>query len=345
MSLNTFSNPRLFLGKSELLDFESISYSNSGNNTISTLNVTLTDPERDILPLMAQEVVFYLNYGSADNVPFFRGYIKEYTPTDKKITLIVHDVLSFLAGKASPPITLTDNNNYDGFTLTQMLHDFIETTVNKNRTIIGLDMLTETNPPVTMTGYRGKNVTPLKAIKDNMPKDKSSETQVRAYKIVVRDDGVKSNIIIIKEQDIDSMGITFSFNDGIKKLNYKRRPTPNYYQHEVNGTEMVYQHHTLPSGINMGKLEGKFDYPDQARQEAFFTSVQEDGKAEITIDVTKGHYLELGTVINLSLREYPEITGKHRIVAKKININKSNINCLLTLDKDKITLGDYINSS
>ncbi len=345
MSLNTFSNPRLFLGKTELIDFDSVNYNNSGNNTISTLTISLTNPERDMLPLLSQEIVFYLNYGSADTVPFFRGYIKEYTPTDKKITLIVHDVLTFLAGKESPPITITDNSNYDGFTITQMIQDFVENTVNKNKTIIGLDMLTETSPPVSLTGYRGKNITPLKAIKDNIPIDKSSETQVRGYKIVVRDDGEKSNINIIKEQDIDSTGITFSLNDGIRKLNYRRRQSPNYFQMEVNDSEMIYQHHTLPTGITMGKLQGKFDYTDEARQEAFYTSVQEDGKSEISIDVTKGHYLEIGNTINLSLREYPEITGKHRIVAKKINITKTAITCLLTLSKDKITLGDYFNNS
>ena len=155
----------------------------------------------------------------------------------------------------------------------------------------------------------------------------------------------KSNINIIKEQDIDSTGITFSLNDGIRKLNYRRRQSPNYFQMEVNDSEMIYQHHTLPTGITMGKLQGKFDYTDEARQEAFYTSVQEDGKSEISIDVTKGHYLEIGNTINLSLREYPEITGKHRIVAKKINITKTAITCLLTLSKDKITLGDYFINS
>ncbi len=344
MSRNIHSNPRLYLGNQEINNFTQISYKSAGKK-ISTLSVTLSDPQMDGASLLGKDVTFYLNYGSTDTVPFFRGVVKQYTPSDKNLKLTVNDVLGYLTGMDSPPLNLTDHNNYDGFTLGQMLYDYISTVVNKNETKIGLDMLNDTVPPVTLTGYRGKNVTPLKIIQNKLPKKTTSLIDIKNNRLVVRDDGEKSNICFVEEQDIDSNGVKFSFNDGIEKLSYKKRPSPNFYSTSVGDTVMQYQHNSLPTGIHSGKFKGKFEYPDQAREEAFIQATLAEDKKEISITVNKGFYLEIGNVVQLSTPEHPELTGKHRIVSKTVSISNSKISCKLKLSKEAPEVSDFINNS
>ena len=345
MSRNTYSEPRLFLGNEEINTFSAINYK-SGGKKISTLSITLEDPQWDEAALLGQDVVFYLNYGAPDSVPFFRGTVKQFTPTAKNIKLVVNDVLGYLTGTESPPLIITDDNNYDGFTLGQMLHDYISTTINKNKTRIGLDMLNDTDPPVSLTGYRSKKgVTPLKVIQANLPKKTTSLTDIKNYRLTTRDDGVKSNICFVEEQDIDSAGIKFSFNDGIEKLTYKRRPSPNFFTLAVDKNVMEYQHNTLPTGVHSGKLTGEFEYPDQAREESFIQATLQEDKKEVSITTSKGHYLEIGNIINLSTPEHPELTGKHRIMSKTLTVGKSKITCKLKLNKEAPQVSDFISSS
>jgi len=342
MSQVIYSSPRLYIGKTEIINFSSINYKNPGSNKISTLGITITDPEMDNAALLGKEVIFYLNYGSTDTVPFFRGFIKQYDPSEKAIKITAYDVLTFLAGSETPPLVITDNFNFDGFTLSQMLHHYIETVVNKGKIRIGLDMLNETDPPVSLSGFRNKKIHPLKIVQQKIAKDISAIADIRAYRLVVRDDGTKSNICFAKEQDIDSAGITFTYNDGIEKLSYKKRPDPNYYTVEVNGNIMEYQHNSLPTGIVMGKMDKKdFKYPDEARMEAFLEATVAEDKKEINITTNKGHYLELGNVINIST---PEITGKHRILGKSVSFSGNKVTCKLKLNREAPSVSDYLSN-
>jgi len=343
VSRNTYSEPRLFIGKKEILNFDSIKYKNSGGNRVSSLNIILSDPEIGDAALLGEEVVFYLNYGSIDSVPFFRGFIKEYTPTDTKVTVTAHDVLMFLAGKDTPPLVITDDSNYDGFTLSQMLQDYIERVVNKNKVRIGLDMINDTDPPVSLSGFRKTNIHPLKIIQQKIPKKISSISDIKSYRLIVRDDGVKSNICFVEEQDIDSSGIVFTVNDGIEKVKYKKRPDPNYYTTVVGKNVMEYQHNSLPIGITMGRLsKKKYDYPDEAREDAFMEATVAEEKKEITLTVNKGHYLEIGNVITIHTPEYPELIGKHRIMSKNVSVSGNGMKCNLKVSRESAFLSDYL---
>jgi len=344
MSLNTYSEPRLYIGKTEITNFSKISYKNSGANKVSILDVTISDPEMDEAAFLGKELIFYLNYGSSDTVPFFRGFIRQLNPSEKSLKLTAHDALSFLSGAEIPPLIINRTTNFDGFTLAQMLHFYIETLVNKNEVKIGLDMLNETDPPVSLSKFRArKGIHPLKIVQQKIPKNVDSFSDIKSYRLIVRDDGTKSNICFVKEQDIDSSGVTFTFNDGIEKLRYKKRPEANYYTIAVGKSIMEYQHNSLPTGIHTGKLNGKFNYPDEARQEAFFSATAAEDEMEISIITSKGHYLEIGNVINLSLSEYSELSGKHRILGKSISLSSSSVKCTLTLNKEAPTMTDYIN--
>ena len=342
MSRNTYSEPRLYIGKREITNFSKITYKNGGANKVSSLSIVLTDPEMANFAFLGEEVVFYMNYGSTDTVPFFRGTVRQFNPTDKNIKIVAQDVLSYLAGAESPALVLTDESNFDGFTLSQMLHYYIETVVNKNGTRIGLDMLNDTNPPISLSGLRKNNITPLKIVQEKIPKNTSSLTDIKNYRLVVRDDGEKSNICFVEEQDIDSPAIKFSFNDGIEKLQYKRRPSPNYFTKEVDGKVMEYQHNSLPTGIHTGKLEGDFEYTDAAREEAFLQATLHEDKKEITITTSKGHYLEIGNIINIYTPEHPELIGKHRIVTKNVDCGGGKISCKFKLDKEGPEVSDYL---
>ena len=78
MSSNTYSNPRLYIGDREITSFSSINFRDSGKNQASILNVTVQDPHLNNTALEGKEIKFFLNHGSIDTVPFFRGRIETF---------------------------------------------------------------------------------------------------------------------------------------------------------------------------------------------------------------------------------------------------------------------------
>ena len=327
MSRLTYSTPRLFIGHTEFTSFSTISYKNSGNNQVTSLTVSLKDPELDGAALMGKRVIFYLNHGAEDTIPFFIGRVRQFQPSDTALSITARDVMTFLTGNESPLINLTDTNNYDGFTLAQFLHDYISSNINKKETLIGVDMLNETDPTVTLTGVRGKNMSPLKVVTDKLPKKTSNLEDIREYRILLRNDATTSHITFVKEQSIEDAAVSFSFNDGIQKLNYKKRPNPNSYTINVGESIMEYVDNSSPLGLVSGKLAGKFNYPDEAREEAYITARVEENRKEVTLTTSKGHYLDIGNVIQLNTPNHPEISGKDRIKAKTIK-EKLNMSSL-----------------
>jgi len=345
MSSLTYSRPTLFIGDKEVKSFSSIQYTDSGKNQASSLNVSLSDPDLRKAALLNKEVVFYLNYGSEDTVPFFRGRIKQLNPTDFKLQFTAYDVRSLLTGRESLPLSLTDKDNYDGHTLSQFLYAYIDEYINVKETIIGLDFLNETNPTVSLSGQRTKKTDPMKLIRKSLPKNSTNLNDIKRHRLSIIDDGVKSNICFVRDQSIDSAGVLFTYSDGIKKLTVKKRESPNLLATNVDNTNVVYKHNNLATGVVAGKIEGKFDYPDEAMQEAFIQSTLAETSAEITLDTTKGHYLNIGNVVTVSTPDYPEINGKHRIVSKQVTSSVNNISCKLQLAKESPQLSEYLSSS
>lgn len=342
MSSTTYSNPLLFIGDREVISFTSVQFSENGKNLASSLNCTINDPHFRDAPLNNKEITFFLNYGSDDNVPFFRGIIRQSTPNEKQVQIVAYDVRTLLTGKESIPLSLTDKVNYDGFTLSQFLHSYITDFVNVDDTIIGLDLLNETDPVVTLSGVRGDNLNALKIVSDNLPKNKDDLTQIKNNRLTIIDDGVKSNICFVKEQDLDSAGVRFSYSDGVSKISIKKRPAPNLLTAQVDGVNVLYKHNNFKSGVRGATIQGNFKYPDEAKEAAYVQATYAEMDTEISIDTTKGHYLNIGNVIFLNNREYPEITGKHRIVSKQVTCSKSGVSCRLQLAKERPQLSEYL---
>jgi len=346
MSRDTYSFPKLFIGDKPIPAFKSVQYSENGKNQASSLNVSIPDPSLKYAPLNNKEITFYLNYGGTDAVPFFRGRIRQSNPTDKSMNIVAYDVRTLLTGNESIPLSLTDDDNYDGHTLGQFLQAYIEEYVNIKETVIGLDMINDTNPVSTLSGIRGNNMNALSIIDKNMPKNTDDLTEILSNRLIIVDDGTKSNICFVKEQSINDAAIRFGFGDGVKNLSVKKRPRPNLLTGKVNGVNVLYKHNNLSTGITGAKIktdrQKAYEYPDEAVQAAFIQATKAEEDLEITITTTKGHYLNIGNVINLQTPDYPECIGKHRIVSKQVTCSDKDVNCKLQLTKEKPKLNEYL---
>jgi len=343
MTTTTYSTPKLFIGDNEIQNFKSVQFTDAGQNLATSLNVTISDPELRRYALANKQVLFFLNHGSKDTVPFFRGIIRQVNPTDTQLQFTAYDVRTLLTGKETLPLIMTDEQNYDGYTLGQFLHEYITENINVKETIIGLDLLNDTNPTVSLSNVREDGTNPLELVSKKLPKD-STTSDIRKHRLTVIDDGEKSNLAFVKEQSINDVGVSFTYSDGIKQLNVKKREGPNMLSTVVGKTKVIYKHNNLDNGVRAGKIEGNFDYPDQATQQAFIEATLGERDAEITLVATKGHYLNIGNVVNLTTPDYPEINGKHRIVSKQVTCSSTNVSCNLQLSKERPLLSDYLSS-
>jgi hypothetical protein len=204
-------------------------------------------------------------------------------------------------------------------------------------------MLNETDPQITLSKFRAKKTTALKVVQSNL-KDKTSDLEdIRSYRLLVRDDGTKSNITFVREQDIDSGTINFTLNDGIEKISFKRRSIPNVFTTLVGKNNSVeYISNSLPTGVIAQAIKGDFKYPDEARQEAIIQAKKEENRLEVSISTNKGHYLDIGNLINIYTPQYPEANGKHRILSKNISVSRSGVKCSLMLNKESPSVTDYL---
>jgi len=341
MSSDTFSTPQLFIGNKEITSFKSVQFSETGKSLASSLNITLNDPELRHAPLDNKEVLFFLNYGSKDTVPFFRGLVRQVIPSENNIKIVANDVRTLLTGNESIPLSLTDTQNYDGYTLAQFIYEYITTNINVNETLIGLDLLRETDPVVSLSGYRGKKLNPLKIIKANIPKNDDNLKQIKQNRLAIIDDGVKSNITFVKEQDLDDAAVRFSYSNGITNIKVRRRPPPNLLSAEVGGQNVVYKHNNLSKGVRGAKIEGNFSYPDEAIQAAYVQATYAELDSEITLTTTKGHYLSIGNVIYIYSNENSDQTGKFRILSKQVTCSKSGTTCTLQIGKEKPEVNQF----
>ena len=332
------------MGGLEIMNIESVAFSEGGGSTINSLKVGLTDPMYDEYKWYNQKVEFYLNYGAQDSVPLFRGYVRQINPSDKAFSFTAMDARTFLTGKEATPIVLTDLNNFDGFTISQFIHHYISKHININDTIIGLDMLNEPNPPVLLKGVRTKG-DPYKFITGNLPTNRDSTKKPYRYNIKMVESANSSNIVINRERDIEDTTAThFSFYDGIVSLSYKRRPPSQFYNLEDESKKRItYKKGNMPYGPVGKTLKGKFKDTDSALQEAVLDSIiNEEEIQEVNLTVSKGHYLGTGNLVRLNVDE-PELRKTHRIKSRRVNWNaKSGVMSSLVLNKDVPVMKTYI---
>ena len=353
MSVNTYQQSRLFIGDKEYTQFDSVGIKFPGTSKINSLSVVLNDSDSQEGKFLNKELRFFLNYGTTDSVPIFRGFIRQFTPTEKSIKIIAYDGRTFIQGKDAQKISLTDSFNYDGYTVAQYLSEIIQDKVNLNNvTRIGLNMLNDVSPPVIMKGVRGENQSPYdlaaKQLKGSLDKDSINDGVVYSYNIDMIDDGNTSNIVIIKDKSLDSIpSVTFAYLDGIVKYSHKFRTVPSYITAKTtDGKTVSYQDGNLPVGLIGASVKGTFQDTASATEAAFFETVKKSkSSTEISLQVSKGFDIALGSIVKINVPEEELSMNNHRVVSKSINFKHgTGTSCKLSLNREPIVLSDYINS-
>jgi len=353
MSNNTYQQARLIIGDSEYTQFSSVSVQFPGNSKINSLSCTLNDSDAQEAKYLNKEIKFYLNYGSEDSVPTFRGFIRQISPSDKDIKIKAYDGRTYIQGKEAQTISLTDKNNYDGFTVSQYLFDIIQDRVNIGGVIrIGLDMLNETIPPVLLKGVRGENQSPygiaLKRLSAAKDEDSINDGEIYRYNIDMVDDGNTSNIVLVKDKSLNSeVSATFAYLDGIDKYSHKVRAVPSYITATTeDGKSIYYQDGNIPQGLIGSVLKGKFPDTASATEAALFEVISNaKNTSEINLNVTKGFDIGIGSIVRLAVPEVELALNNHRVVSKTISYSDKGTTCKLSLNRQPVLLSDYLSSS
>ena len=316
---NTYQRPKLIINGKEVLSDITGSVRFNGNNQLNVLSVRISNPELQNMALYNKSVELYLNNGSDDSVPIFRGFINDFSPSDTSITLNATDIRAKLAGNKGLKVTLTDKNNYDGYTLSQFITSYLEDFINDEE--IGTTMLSDTSPVVFMTGERGNDIGLYTLITKKVKEAVDTETDIYNP--------------LMHFIDIEEGGI-FSYSDGLKNYSYKRRLPANSVTYE--GRKFNYTN--TPQGISSIKVK-KQNNPAETRNLALRNIlISQQHTDEISINVTKGFDLKIGQIVSLDVDE-EDIAGNHRVQAKTITFGKSS-SCSLKLNKKPPLLKEYL---
>lgn len=341
MSLNSTS-PIIVIGDNEIV-YNNFSCSDQGNNTLITLSVKSEDTDLNRSSLRGKEIKLFLNEGGVDNIPYFRGIIHETIPSDKGITIKAQDMRYLLTKKSADNINITDEYNYDGYTLGQFLIEYIGENVNIDTTMIGLDFINDTNPTVSLSGFRAKNISPYDVVLQNLISDTSDLTNILKTTVTVKDDGKKSNIMFVKEKSLSDGCVQFNELDGIRSISFTERPSPTRITTTIGNRNVNYKHEKIFNNFVVSdKLKKPFEFPDEAVQEAFIFAERNKDRYEIKLSTTKGHYLDVGNAVDIYLHDNVTVRGKHRIVSKMVNGSPNGIMCSLSLNKASPILSEFI---
>ena len=350
MSDNTYQQARLFIGDKEYTQFNSVNIKFPGNSKIISLNCVLNDTDAQEGKFLNKELKFYLNYGSEDNVPIFRGFIRQFNPSDKSIKISAFDGRTYIQGKEAQTISLTEKDNFDGHTVSQYLSSIIQDKVNIGGvTRIGLNMLNETTPPALMKGVRGVNQSPYdlatKQLKSHLDTDSINDGVVFRYNIDMIDDGEVSNIVFVKDKSLDSEpSARFAYLDGIGSYTHKVRAVPSFVTTStIDGKGAFYRDGNLPTGVIGSTLKGKFKDTASATEAAFFEVIsKQKNTSQISLTATKAFYIGIGSIVELMVPEDELALNNHRVVSKTITYSSKGTICKLSLNKEPTQISDYV---
>jgi hypothetical protein len=347
---NIYCNPRLYIEDIGIIEDVNGDISFAGNNQIYQFNFNIKGSNLSESALMKKEVKFFLNYGSEDSTPFFIGYIQQVNATDVDTKITAYDSRCFLGGQYASKISITDEDNFDGYSIGQFIHKYVTDYINKDKEYIDLSLLNDTNPLVSMNGQRGSGVQPYSVITEAMSKalDNVDYLNTFDYELGVTFSNRGSSIFFIREKPKDKASMTFSYGDGIASYNFKKIPKPNRTM--IDNIIVDYGGNESPRLSKdvthmMGKdLDDKSPVeligPALIRNSAFkqLTRARKE-TYNINIQATKGHYLQLGQVVRINVEE--EIAGLHRLVSKKISFGPSGVKLQLGFNTRPLDINYY----
>ena len=140
------------------------------------------------------------------------------------------------------------------------------------------------------------------------------------YEIGVKYTADSSQIVFIKEKNIDSTpNMHLSYGDGIKSYKYKKLKIPNRTRQDsivvdYGSTNTV----RITKDVTIFLAAQNFRNKEMSSRAALSKEMLKalikarQQKYRISIDATKGHYLDLGSIIYLNVDE--EIKGAHKLV-------------------------------
>ena len=151
MSRSIYCKPRLILDGREVSSCSSVQFKDSGGNSLSSIAARFSDPDLENSVLYNKSVEYFLNYGSEDCVPLFRGVIKEFSTTGKDMSITALDSRSLITGENSFPVVIDDKDNYDGQTIVEFLIDVIDNRLNSS--LLSTSALNGTDKPIFIDFY------------------------------------------------------------------------------------------------------------------------------------------------------------------------------------------------
>ena len=338
---NTIHQHRFYINDEEIKHDSSGSISFSGNNQLNSLNIKIDNTDLQNQALDSKRVKLFLN--KEDTIPLFSGIITDYNPTAEGISIKCVDVRGWISGKNGYSIELTDEDNYDGYDISNFLHTVISDKVNTNKTHIGLDKLNSISPPLKsafVTDLREKGAIydiATKIIKGVIDVTDYQNPLTYFFDIV---EGYDIGHLVIKKDKAftEEPSIIYSYDDGLIEYKYKKRSSINTGVYE--GGQFTYTNtpdgsKTIP--IVKEDVESRAELRNIAIEQVLLENQTDE---EITIKVSHGYYIGLGSIVRLDITE-EGIKGNHRVTGKKISFGKS-IDCTLNLGKAPPKLGDYL---
>ena len=160
MSQNIYCKPVLKINDVEIQHLDSVRFSDTGNNQLQKLSATITEPDLENFTLFNAKVEFYLNYGSSDGCPIFRGFVKDFNPSGKNVVINALDVRTLLSSLShiSPvrsPIKLNagllTNSNFMDWGILELLSDNLillpAINVRSSWPVGSIDVINPISPP------------------------------------------------------------------------------------------------------------------------------------------------------------------------------------------------------
>tara|TARA_R100001443_G_C3336662_1_gene173584 strand:- start:87 stop:1106 length:1020 start_codon:yes stop_codon:yes gene_type:complete len=334
---NTYQLPKLYIDNKPIDAKISGNIDFRGNNQLNNAKVFIANPDMQFDRLFNKPIKIFLN--SDDPTPIFRGFIKNYTVDKNGININALDVRTILTGDEGNKINITDKDNFDGYTLGQFIHKYVTDNVNSSETTIGLNSLNDANPKILMNGVRAKNTVVYKIMTDAVSKgiDNTDIVEPLTFFIDVIEDGLNSNIVIIKEKSIDSVpSYSFSFTDGLQDIKFNRRNPANTVVYEGGS----FKYGNRATGTINTSIKEVGDRAENKRLALQQVLIEQQEKNEISIDISKCYDIGLGSIIYIDVED-DDVRGNHRVQSKKISFG-NKMSCKLTLNRKPVKISNYI---
>jgi len=221
---------------------------------------------------------------------------------------------------------------------------YIDKFINKEKKYIGTELINDTSPSVSLSKIRGTfKVYDLITSTLTKALDEQDDNEPLDYTLNVINETDKSSLVFNKKKKLTAIpSMSLSRTDGIINLSHKERPRK--FVASLKDREFVYgSNPTGPFNIPISAAADEELSPEELREIARKKILKEfNNNIEISIKASKGHYINVGDMVQLNVQE-SILLGPQRITSKKISVKKNSVDLSFTMNKEPIKLSEYIN--